>query len=201
MATYQLPVLSLLFHDARHDWGGRQDSDGPGVLHRSRHCQLSLHFSLLHHQCNACNNERSQILPWLQLPRPLGRPAPLFLWVLALCGTFYMQAFTGHTAFAIDSKVKWETWQRLASAAWPDLIQAPCQAWPSLAQQRGEEGGRRISLLGTSSPPRRHCGAMSLGLGSTPQSTGMTKLYEGGLSKFSPCSILYICLLFDEFNR
>ena len=120
---------------------------------------------------------------------------------LRCAAPFYMQAFTGHTAFAIDSKVKWETWQRLASAAWPDLIQAPCQAWPSLAQQRGEEGGRRISLLGTSSPPRRHCGAMSLCLGSTPQSTGMTKLYEGGLSKFSPCSILYICLLLDEFNR
>ena len=86
---------------------------------------------------------------------------------------FYMPLCIGYKTF-VNNEVKCETWQRLAGAAWPDLIQAPCQAWPRPAQ-RGEEGRGWISWFWPSPPPRCHCAAMWLCLGSTPQSTGITK--------------------------
>ena len=37
--------------------------------------------------------ERGRILPWLQLPRPLEKPEPLFLSGLVWCGTFFMVVY------------------------------------------------------------------------------------------------------------
>ena len=54
---------------------------------------VSPSFSWRNVMTHETTREGGQILPWLQLPRPLEKPAPLFLSGLVLCGTFFMGVY------------------------------------------------------------------------------------------------------------
>ena len=81
--------------------------------------------------------ERGQIIPWLQLPRPLGKPVPLFLLVLALCGTFFMGVYKTE-----DTKpfVNVNNVENLAKACKRRLAWSDPSTLPGLRFKAGSEG-------------------------------------------------------------